>query len=194
MKQILRFMGSAVMAAMLSLGAMPLATAHEPGAHVHGLATLEVAIDGAAVQISLDSPLDNLLGFERAPRNEKERQSVKAMALKLHQADTLFVFTPAAQCRLESARLESAVLAPALLAPASDFVQSSDTAKADSSDVHAELAATWHFQCAVPQALQGIDVRLFQQFSGLKRIDAAVAGPKGQSSAKLSPKSTRLKW
>ena len=111
MKRLLRFMGSAVMAAMLSLGIMPLAGAREPGAHVHGLATLEVAIDGAAVQISLDSPLDNLLGFERAPRNEKERQSVKAMALKLHQADTLFVFTPAAQCRLESARLESAVRA-----------------------------------------------------------------------------------
>ncbi len=194
MKQLLRFMGSAVMATMLSLGVMPLAGAQEPGAHVHGLATLEVALDGAAVQISLDSPLDNLLGFERAPRNEKERQAVRAMALKLHQAATLFVFTPAAQCRLESAELESAVLAPGLLAPATDSGKGSDTAKADSSDVHAELAATWHFQCTVPQALQGVEVRLFQQFSGLKRIDAAVAGPKGQSSAKLSPKSTRLKW
>lgn len=194
MKQLLRFMSSAGMAAMISLGVMPVAKAHEPGAHVHGLATLEVAIDGAAVQISLDSPLDNLLGFERGPRNEKERQSVKAMALKLHQADALFVFTPAAQCRLESARLESSVLAPGLLASASDSGKSSDTAKAGTSDVHAELAATWRFQCAAPQALQGVDVRLFQKFSSLKRIDAAVAGPKGQSSAKLSPKSTRLKW
>lgn len=194
MKQLLRFMGSAVMAVMLSLGVMPLAGAHEPGAHVHGLATLEVVIDGATVQISLDSPLDNLLGFERVPRNEKERQSVKAMALKLHQADSLFVFTPAAQCRLESTGLESAVLAPGLLAPAANSGKSSDIPKADSSDVHAELAATWHFQCAVPQALRGVDVRLFQQFSGLKRIDAAVVGPKGQSSAKLSPKSARLKW
>ena len=179
---------------MLSLGVVSLVEAHEPGAHVHGLATLEVAIDGAAVQINLDSPLDNLLGFERAPRNEKERQSVRAMAAKLHQAATLFVLTPAAQCRLESAELESAVLAPSLLAPVADSGKGSDTAKADAPDAHAELAATWHFQCAVPQALQGVEVRLFQQFSGLKRIDAATVGPKGQSSAKLSPKSTRLKW
>ena len=193
MKQLLRFRGLG-MAVMLSLGVMPLAGAHQPGTHVHGLATLEVAVDGAAVQISLDSPLDNLLGFERAPRNEKERQAVSAMALKLHQAATLFVFTPAAQCRLESAELESAVLAPGLLASAAGSGKGSDTAKADSADVHAELAATWHFQCAVPQALQGVEVRLFQQFSGLKRIDAAVVGPKGQSSAKLSPKSPRLKW
>lgn len=190
MISILRFMGFA----MLFPGVMSLAHAHEPGVHVHGLATLEIAIDGTAVQIGLDSPLDNLLGFERAPRNENERQAVKAMALQLHQADTLFVFTPAAQCRLESAELESAVLTPALLASAADSGKGSDTAKADSTDMHAQLAATWHFQCAVPQALQGVDVRLFQQFAGLKRIDAAVAGPKGQSSTKLSPKSTRLKW
>lgn len=194
MKQLLRFMGAAVMAVMLLLGVMPLAGAHQPGAHVHGLATLEVAIDGAAVQIGLDSPLDNLLGFERAPRNEKERQAVRAMALKLHQAATLFIFTPAAQCRLESAGLESAVFAPSLLAPAAGSGKGSDTAKPDAADVHAELTATWHFQCAAPQALQGVEVRLFQQFSGLKRIDAAVVGPKGQSSAKLSPKSPRLKW
>ena len=194
MKQLLRFMGSVVLIAMISLGVMPMSKAYEPGTHIHGMATLEIAIDGAVVQINLDSPLDNLLGFERAPRNEKERQSVKAMALRLYQADTLFIFTPAAQCRLESTRLESAVLAPSLLAPASDSGKSGDIAKADTSGVHAELAATWHFQCAVPQALQGVEVHLFQKFSSLKRIDAAVVGPKGQSSAKLSPKSTRLKW
>ena len=60
--------------------------------------------------------------------------------------------------------------------------------------MHAELEATWRFRCAQPQALQGVDVRLFQMFPGLRRLDAAVAGPKGQSSSKLSPESTRLKW
>lgn len=194
MKQLLRFMSSVVLIAMISLGVMPVAKAQEPGTHAHGMATLEIAIDGAAIQINLDSPLDNLLGFERAPRNEKERQSVKAMASRLHQAGTLFIFTPSAQCRLKSTRLESAVLAPSLLAPAPDSGKSGDTVKADTSDMHAELVATWHFQCAVPQALQGVEVHLFQKFSSLKRINAAVVGPKGQSSAKLSPKSTRLKW
>jgi Protein of unknown function (DUF2796) len=176
-----------------------LVWAHEPGTHIHGRAVLEIAIDGAAVQINLNSPLDNLLGFERAPRNEKERRAVKAMALKFNQPDSLFVFTPAAQCRVASINLASPVLAPDLLAPASDSGKSGDedTAKNGGTiktSTHAELEATWHFRCTVPQALQGLDVRLFQLFSGLQRLDAAVAGPKGQTSAKLSPESTRLKW
>lgn len=182
--------------------------AHEPGAHVHGRAALEIAIDGATVRVNLNSPLDNLLRFEHAPGNEKERQAVKAMASKFNQADSLFIFTPAAQCRVESTDLASPVLSPDLLAPASDSGKSADkntgknggpsgtapSALSTAADIHAELEATWQFQCAQPQALQGVDVRLFQMFPGLRRLDVAVAGPKGQSSAKLSPESTRLKW
>lgn len=193
-----------IVAAMTMDLALP-ARAHEPGAHVHGTGSLEIAIDGTMVQINLYSPLDNLLGFEHAPANEKERQAARAMALKLHQGGTLFILTPEARCRLETSRLESPVLAPDLLMPASDSDKSADksdgrkdnTSKAAlpaSSDMHGELEATWQFRCALPQALRGLDVRLFPAFPGLRRLDAAVAGPKGQSSAKLSPESTRLKW
>lgn len=62
------------------------------------------------------------------------------------------------------------------------------------ADDHAELEVTWNFRCALPQALAGLDVRLFQVFPGLRRIDAAMAGPKGQLSARLSPAFPRLKW
>lgn len=208
MRRIQRFPGQAMLAAIIIFESALPVWAHEPGAHVHGRAALEIAIDGATVQVSLNSPLDNLLTFERAPRNEKERQAVKAMALKLNQADRLFIFTPAAQCRVESTDLASPVLSPDLLAPASDSGKSADkntgknsgpsgtapSASSTAADVHAELEATWRFQCTQPRALRGVDVRLFQMFPGLRRLDAAVAGPKGQSSAKLSPESTRLKW
>jgi hypothetical protein len=202
MKQVLSFLRQAFIATMTVCSSGSLVWADEPGAHVHGRAALEIAIDGAAVQINLNSPLDTVLGFERAPRNEKERQAVKAMALKFNQGDSLFVFTPAAQCRVASVNLTSPVLSPDLLTPASDSGKSMDgnttkdggAVKTAPADTHAELEATWHFQCAVPQALQGLDVRLFQLFPGLQRLDTAVAGPKGQSSAKLSPEATRLKW
>jgi hypothetical protein len=213
--------------------------AYGAGPHVHGAATLEIAIDGAAVQINLNSPLDSLLGFERAPRNQKERQAARIMASKLHQADSLFIFTPTAECRLKSARLESPLLPleqlisgsrsgngnssasfsqndkpkgdkrggdkapPPSRAPSVATVSSqpaplhpalSAEHAAEHPNEHAELEAAWIFRCAVPQALQGLDVRLFHVFPGLRRLDAAIVGPKGQSSVKLTPASTRLKW
>jgi hypothetical protein len=71
MKQALHFPGRALIVAMMALEFALPARAHEPAAHVHGAGSLEIAIDGAAVQINLYSPLDNLLGFEHAPENER---------------------------------------------------------------------------------------------------------------------------
>jgi hypothetical protein len=213
----LALIASLVAAAAITYIALP-ASVYASGPHIHGAATLEIAIDDTAVQVNLSSPLVNLLGFEHAPRNEKERQAVRSMASKLHQADTLFIFTPEAQCRLGLARLESSLLPSDLLMPGSppgktdsmgvdkqDKPQAVSPARSPTTaspaastgghnDEHAELEVTWAFQCAIPGALQGVDVRLFQAFPRLGRLEAAVAGPKGQRSAKLSPSSTRLKW
>lgn len=36
-------------------------------AHQHGVAILEVAVDGGTLRLRLESPLNNLAGFEHAP-------------------------------------------------------------------------------------------------------------------------------
>ena len=209
-----------VAAIMVAIELALPACAYGEGPHVHGVAILEIAIDDGLVQINLNSPLDNLLGFEHAPRNEGERQAVKSMASKLYQADSLFNFTPAARCQLESAELKSPLLPmellmpdsisdktlgggvrkkpgrPQALSPASSATTASSPAASsgEHADGHAELEGTWSFRCAVPQALQSVDVRLFEVFPGIRRLDTAIAGPKGQSGAKLSPAFPSLKW
>ncbi|MGB0128732.1 MAG: DUF2796 domain-containing protein [Rhodocyclaceae bacterium] len=55
---------------MLSpLAAPVLAVAQH--AHEHGVAKLDVASDGGALAINVESPLDNRVGFEHAPRTDK---------------------------------------------------------------------------------------------------------------------------
>lgn len=231
MKQLRRLSGflyfskKILLAASMTTGFAAPAPAQSPGAHVHGQAVLEVAVDGGAVQLNLYSPLDNLLGFEHTPRTEEERQAVRTMAAKLHQGESLFVFTPSARCRLESSNLQSTSLSPELLAAvprsaksqgataggrggeASKPLSSSPPSPAPHADeahgaqgvhgaheTHAELEAVWVFHCSTPQALHELDVGLFRAFPGLRRLDAAVAGPRKQSSARLTPQSTRLQW
>jgi hypothetical protein len=222
----LRFSEKAMLATGMTIGFAAPVPAQSPGVHVHGQAVLEVAMDGSTVQLNLYSPLDNLLGFEHAPRTTEERRAVQAMAAKLHQADSLFVFTPSARCQLESANLQSAALPAELLAavpssvksqrpadghrkgeaskPVSSSSPSSPAPHADEAHdahgaqedhgAHAELEAAWVFRCSTPQALQELDVGLFRTFSGLRRLDVALAGPRKQSSARLTPQSTRLQW
>jgi len=183
----------------LLLVALLAAPAFAHKAHVHGIAKLDVAIDGEQVRLRLESPLYDLIGFERAPRNERERAAVRDMASKLRQGERLFVPTGAARCRLVEVVLASPVLEPALLgeagaaAPAAPRPPSPEQ-KQDHDEGHADLVAQYRFQCERPGVLTGMEVRLSEQFKGIRRVDAQVVAPGKQSAARLTSRSRALSW
>lgn len=155
------------------------ATAHEPGAHVHGIAKLRVAVDGNILTLGFESPLDNLLGFEHMPRNDKQKAAVHALAVCLNKPETLFLPTIAAHCAPVSAKLESPVLAPE---------------KKTGDDGHADLDADFVFKCAQPGELRGMEVKLFDAFPSLRRLDVQVAGARGQAGVRLTPAQRQVSW
>ena len=165
------------LAAVLAACTLP-AQAEAPGAHVHGAARLDVAVDGNALTLSLEAPLASLLGFEHLPTDARQKAAVRAMAERLNRAAELFVPTAAAGCTPTAVKLASPVLAPAQKGGAG----------------HADLDGEFTFRCARPAALRDIDVRLFAAFPQLRHIDAAVATRRGQAAARLTPLQTRLTW
>ena len=166
--------------------------AQAAGAHQHGVARLEVVADGSSLTVTLDSPLDNLLGFERGPRTDAERKAVQAMAQRLRNATTLVVPAAAAGCQLQGVDLASDVIAPALLAAAP---APATAPAAPAGGGHADLEAGFRFQCAQPQALKSLAVGgLFQAFPRLQQLDAALAAPGAQRGARLRPKQATLAW
>lgn len=162
------------------------AAAQEP--HVHGVASLQVAVDGDTLQLNLTSPLDNLVGFEHALRTDKEKAAVRALAARLKKADVLFVPTAAARCALTGVKLESPVIDGALL---NGGGSPPETHAHD--DEHAELFAEFVFRCD-GKSLHGLEVKLFDVFRELRRIDAQVVSQRGQAAAKLTPAKRRVQW
>lgn len=146
-------------------------------AHVHGVATLDVAIDGSRLTLNLESPLESLLGFERAPRTDEERAAVEKMKAAL-QGEGQFAPTLEAQCKLTEVKIST----PAL------------EAASKKSGEHADLDASYVFQCAQPAMLKDLQVNLFDSFARLTRIKAQIIAPKGQSAATLSRTKRRLTW
>jgi hypothetical protein len=155
------------------------AFAHEHGAHVHGVAKLDVAVEAGAIDLHLDAPLDSLLGFEHAPRDAHEREAVMWLRQSLAMAGSLFVATPAAQCKLTS----SQVVAPML-----------DDKPGGAAGEHGDLDADLHFVCARPGALAGMEVRLGDRFPRLHRIVTQVVTDKGQFARTLDADQRQLSW
>ncbi len=168
-------------------------TAHAAGAHQHGVASLELVADGNSFTVTLDSPLDNLLGFERGPRTDAERAKVRAMAQMLRTNATLVVPAAAAGCQLQGVGLASDVIAPALLAAAP--LATTPPAPAAKPGDHADLEAVFRFQCAQPQGLKSVALGgLFQAFPRLRQLDTALAAPGVQRGAKLRAQQSNLSW
>jgi hypothetical protein len=149
---------------------------HAGKAHEHGAARLDIAYEAGKLGIDLATPLDGILGFERAPRSDAERQGAAAAVATLKAGATLFAIDPAAGCALSAVELVSA---PLQLGGAA--------AKADE---HGDLDGHWEFNCKAAPAW--IDVGLFAAFKRLSRIDVQTATPKGQARVTLKPPSRRV--
>lgn len=136
-----------------------------PHAHEHGVARLDVAVDGATLSIVLDAPLDGFTGFERAPRTDAERRLAAEVLARLKDAAALFRPDAEAGCSPTGVSVDAPALAPG----------------ARPGGEHADLEASYTYTCRNPQALRRIDVALFETFARLQRIEVQVAGAKGQS-------------
>jgi hypothetical protein len=183
--RIRRAAGPLVLATLLCAGA-PLQAQHAHKAHQahqahqaheHGSATMDVALEGPHLVVNLITPVDNLVGFERAPRTQAERQAADAALARLRDGASLFRLNAEAGCALA----DVAVKAPVLAQPAAV------------SSGHADANASYEFRCEAPAALRTLDVRLFDAFVRLERVRVQAALPAGQRKATLRRQATVLR-
>jgi hypothetical protein len=160
-------------------GALAFLPAHAgaQGAHVHGVATLQAAIEGERLSLEFSSPLENLVGFERAPRTDREKERIRQMVERLQKAEELFKPSPEARCSRTSVTLDSPIL----------------DGKAVKGG-HAALIASIEFRCQQPQNLKSMTVAIFDAFPKLVRVDAQVAGAKKQRATRITSGSRTLSW
>jgi len=151
--------------------------AHAAGAHVHGVAKLDIAVEATRLTVQLEAPLENLLGFERAPRTDAERKQADALVTKLKAADAMFTIDPAAQCILAKVELASSAL---------------KLGKPDPSEEgHADIDGSFEFNCVDATKAAYVDVGLFA-FPRMQRLDVQVATPKGQFKRELKRPANRI--
>ena len=159
--------------------AAPLASLAQGHTHVHGVATLDIAVEPRRIIVLFATPLDNLVGFERAPRTEAERQRADDAVARLKAGDQMFRFDPTAQCKLAKVDLSSAALK----------LGSPDPAPAKGE--HADVEASYEFACADAGKAGYVDVGLFG-FNQLKRVQVQLALPGGQFKRELKRPAQRV--
>ncbi len=171
---------------------------HSLEAHVHGIGTLNIALENQLLELQFESPAMNIIGFEYQPTTEADIQSVKAAQNTLSNAAELFAFSPAAQCRLTSVSIENALLKGSG-AHEHDHDHDHDHESQHEADIaehqHNDISAHYQYHCATPAQLNSIDLAgLFKLFTQTEKIQVQLIVGDHQQGAELSAKNTSLSW
>lgn len=195
----------ALAAISVSLPALSADRHHD--AHQHGVSKLNLVIEGKRLEMDLESPGADIVGFEHAPANDADRKAIADAAARLKDGGALFVTAAAAGCKLQSAEIE---------APGTgekkqhhghghghdhDHDHDKDKHARDNHGHHAEKAggeahsefhAHYRFECDRPEKLTHIDAEFFGAFPRAKEIDVQAVTPGKQFRRELTAGSSRL--
>jgi hypothetical protein len=92
------------------------------------VAKLNVVLDGKTLELELDSPAMNLVGFEHAASTDADKAKVAAARQQLEQPLKLFGLAQAAGCKDEAQELESPLFGDAAHADDDDDATNTSTA------------------------------------------------------------------
>ncbi len=177
------------------------------GSHVHGIAALNLALEGREVQIELDSPAANIVGFEHAPSSEADHAALDKAVAMLEDGDRLFKFNDNAGCRMETAKVASELLDEEHEGHAEEKTgEHAHEAKErhdhedhegegeGEGETHSEIEATYHFECNAPGKLTQLTIELFEAFPGMEKLKVQYVIESEQGAAELTATDHTVKF
>jgi hypothetical protein len=172
------------------------------GAHVHGVAHLNVAIEGNNIYIAFISPAANMVGFEHHPRTREQKKAVRAAVDELRNGDSLFLLSTESESRLVRSRAHADIDKDADHHSEPDHAENEHHGEAENRskahgqehehEHHSEFEAEYHFICRKPDRLAQIDVRLFQVFPGIEHIAVQLLNGTKQTAMELTAKENKI--
>ncbi|HMS02825.1 MAG TPA: DUF2796 domain-containing protein [Gemmatimonadaceae bacterium] len=156
-----------------------------PKAHTHGLATLDIAIEGRTGVLRFSAPAEDIYGFERAPRTPAERQQREAALARLRtRFAELVIFEASLGCRITSTSLTDAV----------DRAADHDRAQAagrdhdhehDNESGHAEVTADYALACTRPPAGRDIRFGITRAFPAVRTVQVQLLSDDRQEGRRI---------
>ncbi len=178
-------------------------------AHVHGDASLSMALEGSTLTIEFDTPLYNLIGFEHVAETDDQKKAVEDAETHLNDPASLFSFGSEAGCvaqtdgldiHLEHAHYDHG--AHGHEAEKDNHEHDHEEHEGDHDDTHEDhdhdevthkdVLISYSFECASPDKLSPIRINLFERFVNLSELEVVYLGSNTQDLFSLTPTNTEI--
>ena len=166
----------------------------QQSAHVHGFASINLAIDDEELEIEFVSPAESIVGFEYEPSSAAERKAVADAIALLSDPAKLFVLPASAGCELHEVEAERHAEDEHEEHGEHDKDEHDEHDEhdkdehahedSDAGESHSEFHAHYHFECK-NTAIETIDLRLFETWPRIKEVRVQALTPRGQTGGNI---------
>ena len=165
----------------LGVGAAAQKRHHD--AHVHGVAEINIAVEGAKATVEFRAPAESIMGFEHEAKSDSDRKKRDA-ALELLQTkrDQMILFDPKLGCK-------SSTMKTSIVEEHEDHAKT-PSGKGGHKDQkkngeHREVHATFSVACEKPLAGSRVRFGVSKVFRDIQEIKVQVVGDSGQAGATI---------
>jgi hypothetical protein len=152
-------------------------------AHVHGVAEINIAVEGAKATVEFRAPAESVMGFEHEAKSESDRKKRDAALEQLRaKRDQMVLFDAKLGCK-------SSDVKTAIVEQKEDHTkaQSGKDAHKDQkkSGEHREVHGTFSVACDKPLAGSRVRFGVSKVFRDVQEIKVQILGDSGQSGATI---------
>jgi len=154
-------------------------------AHAHGVAEINIAVDGSKADVEFRAPAENVIGFEHQAKSESDKKKRDA-ALRTVQTkmSEMVVFDPRLSCKFSE--VKTAVVEEKEEGSKTQSGKGGHDHKAEKkTGEHREVHANFSVACAKPLAGSRATFGVHKAFRSIDQIKVQVLGDANQSGATI---------
>jgi hypothetical protein len=173
--------GVGLLMVSFDVGAAAEKRRHE--AHVHGVAEINIAVEGTKATVEFRAPAESVMGFEHEAKSESDRKKRDTALEQLRaKRDQMVLFDAKLGCK-------SSDVKTAIVEPKGDHAKAQSGKEADKdqkkSGEHREVHGTFSVACDKPLAGSRVRFGVSKVFRDVQEIKVQVLGDSGQSGATI---------
>jgi hypothetical protein len=157
--------------------------------HLHGHVELRVALENTSLELYLESPSVNIVGFEHRATSAQQIQAAEDAKSILESPAEIFSFSDG-NCSLSQSNVNFAAILKATENHQSGADGNKDTAhRVD----HSEITASYKYNCQRGGELDVIRLKLVEHFPGIEKIKVIWLTDTEQGTVELTPKTSLIR-
>src|SRR5687768_17535571 len=152
-------------------------------AHVHGIALINIAVEGTKAVVEFRAPAEHIIGFEHEAKSESDKKKRDTALMRLRErADRMFVFDSKLSCR--SAEMKATIGEETSMGAEAQSGKR-EQKKDKTSGEHREVYASFSVLCEKPLAGSRVQFRVYEQFPEIHEAKVQVISEAQQSATTI---------